>query len=207
MTTFLLIRHAEHALGGQTIAGRAPDVHLSEKGQRDAEALAQTLAPLPIRAVYCSPLERTRQSAAPLAALLDLPVQMCESLLELEYGEWTGQTFDVLQACERWQLWNSFRSATRIPGGESMLEVQARVVAQLNELRASHRDECVALFSHGDVIRAALAYFLGVPLDLFLRIEISLASVSVVTVSDDNFWVVCVNRTNDLGALPLFGGV
>jgi probable phosphoglycerate mutase len=202
MTTFLLIRHAVHLLGSETIAGRMPDVHLSPRGQEQAEHLARRLGPVPIRAIYSSPITRAQETAQPLAARFGLPVQICDDIQEINYGDWTGRTLEELRPREQWKQWNSFRSGTRIPNGESMLEIQARMVSQMQRLQEKHPNEVVAMVSHGDVIKAAVAYCLGVPLDMFQRIEISPASVSVVGIADYGPSVLCVNNTNELGELP-----
>jgi probable phosphomutase (TIGR03848 family) len=194
MTTFLLLRHGAHLLGGDLIAGRTPGVHLSPLGHEQAERMAARVARLPVAAIYCSPAERTRETAEHLGRRLNLPVQIREALNELDFGEWTGRSVAELRSEERFGRWNTFRSGTRMPGGETMLEIQTRVVAELLSLRERHGDGCVALVSHGDVIKAALAWALGVPLDLFMRIEIGLASVSMVAVADYGPWVLCVNH-------------
>jgi probable phosphoglycerate mutase len=195
LATFLLIRHAAHALGGDRIAGRTPGVPLSPDGRRQAAELSERLAALPVQALYCSPIQRARETAAPLAARWRLPVQVREEISELDFGEWSGQPLDELRPQERWQRFNRFRSGTRAPGGELMLETQARIVTFMQALRDEHPDQFVALVSHGDVIKSAVAYYLGVPLDLFQRLEIGLASVSVVHIGDYGPWVLCVNET------------
>ncbi|HYG74521.1 MAG TPA: histidine phosphatase family protein [Planctomycetota bacterium] len=197
MMTFLLIRHGAHLLGGDKIAGRS-DVQLSPLGREQAAATARRLKDVPIRAIYSSPVMRTRESAAPLSELLGLPVQLSDALSEIDYGEWSGRTLDTLRPLARWGHWNSFRSGTRVPNGELMLQVQSRIVQEMLRLRELHVNETVALFSHGDVIRAALAYFLGIPLDMFQRFEISLSSISVVALGDGGPWVLGVNCTEKL---------
>jgi probable phosphoglycerate mutase len=197
MTAFLLIRHGAHLLGGGTIAGRMPGVHLSPLGRDQADRMAGRVARMPVRSIYCSPIDRARETAQPLADRLNLPVQVSEALSEIDFGEWAGRTLDELRPLPLWRRWNEFRSGTRAPGGESMLEVQSRVVAEVLRLSDRNGDDCVALVSHGDVIKAALAYFMGVPLDLFCRIEISLASVSAVHVGEYGPWVLGVNNTGD----------
>ncbi|HEY2584381.1 MAG TPA: histidine phosphatase family protein [Tepidisphaeraceae bacterium] len=197
-TTFLLIRHAAHLLAGDTIAGRSAGVYLSPLGHEQARAMANRVATLPVRAIYCSPIDRARETAAPLSERLQLPVQTSDALSELDFGEWTRKTLDELRTQPLWQHWNAFRSGTRIPGGESMLDLQSRIVGEMLRLRNHHPDQCVALVTHGDVIKAAVAYWLGVALDLFRRIEIGLASVSVVAVGDRGPWVLCVNNTGEI---------
>lgn len=195
MTTFLLIRHAAHALGGGILAGRSPGVHLSEFGRRQADDLAERLWHLPIAAIYSSPMDRTQETAAPLAGRLGLKVGNSDPLIELDFGEWTRRPVDELRSQQAWRAWNEFRSGTRIPGGELMSEVQLRIIREMHRLREAHPNQCVALFSHGDVIRAGLAHTMGVALDLFQRIEISLASVSAVAIGNYGPWILTLNNT------------
>jgi probable phosphoglycerate mutase len=202
LTTFLLLRHAAHDLVENTLAGRMPGVHLSAQGRRQAEALARRLAELPLAAIYSSPLERAVQTAQPLAARLGLPVQICEGFAEIDFGEWTGRRFADLAQEPRWQHWNAFRSGAGLPNGGLMLWVQARAVAALHELCQQHPDLVVAVVSHGDVLKAAIAYYLGVPLDLFQRIEISPASLSILAVQPWGARLVRLNDTGDLPPLP-----
>lgn len=199
MTTFLLIRHAAHVLGGGTIAGRSEKAVLSELGMDQANRLAGRMAgaKVPLAAIYASPVVRTQQTARVLADRLGLTIGTADALAEIDYGQWTGRTLDELRPLEQWKHWNAFRSGARVPGGERMLEIQSRVVHLMLDLRARHDGQAVALVSHGDVIKAALAYFLGTPLDLFLRMEISLTSVSVVAIGDRGPWVLSVNNTGD----------
>jgi probable phosphomutase (TIGR03848 family) len=202
MTTFLLIRHGAHLLGGDLIAGRTPGVHLSPLGHEQAERMAERVARLPVEAIYSSPADRTRETAAHVARWLDLPVEVRESLHELDFGDWTGRSVEELRSVERFAQWNGFRSGTRMPGGETMIEIQTRIVTEMLNLREKHGESCIALVSHGDVIKAAVAWALGVPLDLFMRIEIGLASVSVVVVADYGPWVLCVNNCGEEVPLP-----
>jgi probable phosphoglycerate mutase len=193
MTTFALIRHADHALVGHTIVGRVPDVRLSPEGVREAAALAERLGAGSIAALYSSPLERARATAAPLAARLGLEVQIAAELNEIDFGAWTNRTLADLHDLEEWRRFNIFRSGSRIPGGETMIEVQDRVLRLVERLCPAHPDETVALISHGDVIKATLAHYLGAPLDLFQRIKISPASISVVQIERYGPEVLLIN--------------
>ena len=197
MTTFLLIRHGAHVVGGGTIAGRSGEAVLSDAGIAQAARMAERVANVPLAAIYASPVVRTQQTARALADRVGLPVQTADELAEIDYGNWTGRTLEELRTIDRWRHWNTFRSGARVPGGERMLEVQSRAVHLMLDLRARHDGQAVALVSHGDVIKAALAHFLGTPLDLFQRIEISLTSVSVVAIGDHGPWVLGVNNTGD----------
>lgn len=192
-TTFHLVRHGDYALLGRVLAGRTAGHSLSEAGAAQAEAVAAALAGLPILAVISSPLERTRETAAPIAARLGLPVDFDDDLLEIDFGEWTGRTFDSLRAWEGWPTFNRFRSTARIPGGESMLAVQARSVAAIVRLREMYPNGHVVIVSHGDVIKSIIAHFLTIPLDLFRRFDVGPASRSVVAVSNEDARVLAMN--------------
>jgi probable phosphoglycerate mutase len=197
MTVFFLIRHALHSLDGETIAGRMPNVHLSPDGQKQASQLAQRLSKTPLKAIYCSPLERTQETAQAIGSHLRLSPQVCPELHELDFGDWMGRKLKDLREIEKWRYFNAFRSGTRAPGGELMLETQSRIVCFMERLRERHPQDYVALISHGDVLKSSIAYSLGVPLDLFGRIEISPASVSIVAIADYGPSVLCVNHTGD----------
>ncbi len=198
MTTLLLIRHAAHGLLGRTMAGRMPGVHLSEEGKAQAERLAERLSHLPIDAIYSSPLERARETAEPLARRSGLQAQVSEEITELDLGDWTGSDFGQVKGDQRWRYFNSYRSGTRIPGGETMLETQARAVAKMERLQLAHPGGTVAVVTHGDVIRALMGYYMGSPLDLFLRFEISPASLSIVKLHEYGPQVLLMNYTGDL---------
>jgi probable phosphoglycerate mutase len=166
-------------------------VHLNVLGKQQSEQIAERLATLPIDAIYCSPLERARETAGPLAAKLGLAVQNAEEFNEIDVGVWTNRTVAELENVPEWQQWNSFRSGAVAPGGESMVAVQARAVAKVRELRTQH--SFVTIFTHADIIRAVLAHFLGVHLDLFLRIEIDPASASWIELYEAAVRVRLVN--------------
>jgi probable phosphoglycerate mutase len=148
-------------------------------------------------AIYSSPLDRAMETAAPVGLALKLPVQVCDAFGELRFGEWAGRDISELEGLAQWQRFNSFRSSTPIPGGELMLEVQARTVREVNRLCVHHPGQSVLIFSHGDVIRALIAHYIGVPLDLFHRFEIAPASVSIVTVGEDNARLLLLNDTDE----------
>lgn len=181
MTRFLLVRHAAHDWLGRGIAGRLPGVGLNAQGLGEAAGLAPRLRDRGVRAIYSSPQQRAQETAAPTAAALALHVQVDDALAEIDFGEWTGRTFDELEAdAQRWRTWCERRSVAAAPGGEAFAAVQGRIMGRLRALCELHPQEAVALFSHGDVIKAALAGCLGVPLDNVERFEIAPASVSVV---------------------------
>ena len=198
MTRFLLIRHATTNAVGKHLSGRMAGVSLNEEGAAQAQQLAQRLKHLPIQAVYTSPLERAVQTAAPLAEALSLKSIIQEAFLELHFGEWTNQSFEELGGQQPFQLFNTFRSGTRIPGGETMLEAQVRIVNGLQNSDQQHPRQTIAVVSHADLIKAALAHYAGVHLDLFQRIEISPASVSIVEMYEETVRLVLVNDTGGI---------
>ena len=194
MTVFHLLRHGEHNLQGRICAGRMPGVVLSDKGREEAERAALRLAGAEIAAIYASPMERTRQTAEIVGHRLSLPVTVLDDLAELDFGEWTGKTFDEVRQDPRWPAWASHRSLSCIPGGETMRAVQRRVVEAIMEMRAQHPDEAVVAVSHGDVIRAALVFALGMPLDFYARIEVATASLSTVRIDANGIRVIAINE-------------
>ena len=185
MSTLLLIRHGLCDPVGKSIAGRSPGVHLDKNGHRQARSLAKALDRLPIAAVYSSPLDRARETAGRLAERFGLEVRNSSGLEELDYGDWTGRTLDSLAADPIWQQFNRQRAATRIPRGETMGEVVDRATSAVDEMRAEHPDALVAAVTHGDVIRALLASWAGMPLDHMLLLEIAPASLSAVHFSPE----------------------
>jgi probable phosphomutase (TIGR03848 family) len=197
VTTFLLIRHALCDPVGKAIAGRAPGVHLNPAGRQQAAELAAWLAPLPIRSIYSSPLERAVETATPLAARIGLPVVRVEGLSEVDFGDWTGRSLEDLAAVPGWHDFNARRSTARIPNGETMAEVVSRAGRALADIRLEDAspDRLVAVVSHGDVLRGLLTDFLAMPADELARLEIAPASVTVVSLQGQAPRVLLLNAT------------
>jgi broad specificity phosphatase PhoE len=195
MSRFLLIRHGANDTIGKKFAGRMPGVSLNDEGRTQANDLANRLSALPIKAIYSSPLERAIATVKPLAEKLNLDIETLDEFTELDMGEWTGREFDEIRACSHFRTFNEFRSCTRVPDGELMLEVQSRMVAGLLRLRAKHERETVAIVSHADAIKAVICYFAGTPLDLYHRFEISPVSVSVLELGTHEAKLVLLNST------------
>jgi probable phosphoglycerate mutase len=201
MTHILLIRHAVNdVMKAKKLAGWMPDVHLNDEGRQQAEDVAERLKHLPIKAIYASPLDRTRETAMPLAEALNMQVQFREGIGEVQYGEWTGQSLEDLAKHDLWKVVQMYPSGMRFPGGETLRSMQARIVNELDEINTAYPRDIVAVFSHADVIKAALAHYLGVHLDLFQRIVIDPTSVSIVTLTPFGPRVL---RVNDNGPIKL----
>jgi probable phosphoglycerate mutase len=199
LTTILLIRHGETDAVGKWLAGWSRGVGLNEAGRRQAERLAERLSAGPVDAIYSSPLERAWETAGFLARRLGIPVRECEELREVDFGEWTGRKLEDLEQDPLWLRFTEWRAVTRAPGGETMLESQARVVRGIERMGREHPGRTVAAFSHSDIIKAALAHFAAIPIDLCRRIEISPASVTVLAL-DGEFPRLL--RVNDTGEWP-----
>ena len=195
MTRLLLIRHAATDSLHHQIAGRNDAVHLNRLGVRQGERLAYELAGEQIARIYTSPQPRAYETAQLLTRLCRKPVEIATELDEMDYGDWTGLSFAELSAIDTWQAFNRLRASVRIPNGELMLEVQARLVHLVARVKADFPNESAVLVSHADVIRAALSHCLGMSLDLSLRLEVAPASVSVIELDDHGPRVVCVNST------------
>lgn len=199
MTHLLLIRHATNDSQKEGIlAGWTPRVRLNREGQAQAEALAQRLAPIEIEAIYASPLERTMETAKIVATPHELPVVAREGLGEVRYGRWTGEPLEKLRRRRLWRIVQFAPSAMRFPGGESFQEMQVRIVAELEELRARHPKQTIAIVSHADVIKAAVAHYVGIHLDLFQRLLVSPASLTVLALDRPVSRLVCLNDTGHL---------
>jgi probable phosphomutase (TIGR03848 family) len=199
-TTVLLVRHGTTPTTGRVLPGRAPGLHLSDAGRAQAERLAARLAATERRpvAVYASPLERARETAAPIARALGLRVRSEQGLLELDIGTWTGRSLRRAVRAREWAAVQRFPSGFRFPGGESFAQLTARTTGAVLGLVERHRGEIVVAVSHADPIRAVLAAAAGVPLDLFQRITIGTCSVSAVSYHDEGPRVLCMNASADV---------
>ena len=201
MTVLLLIRHGEnnYTKTGR-LAGWTPGVSLNEAGQQQAAALAERLKGAPIKAIYSSPLERARETAAPLAAAQRLGVQIVAGVGEVRYGQWQGRSLKAVARTKLWRTVQSLPSAMQFPEGETFRAVQTRAVEAVEQLVRAHPKDMIAVVSHGDVIKLLVAHYLGLPLDLFQRIMINTASVTVLRLGQGQPHLV---KLNDTGRLEL----
>jgi broad specificity phosphatase PhoE len=182
--TFFLVRHAAHDNVGGFLAGRTPGIRLGADGQAQAARLAQRLKRESFEAIYASPLERAEETAAAISTASHVPVERAEALNEVDFGSWSNKSFDELDRDPAWRRWNEWRSLARTPAGETMLDVQRRVIDLLLRLRDRKPDAVAVLVSHADVIRAAIGHVLGLSIDSLQRFEISPGSVSTLLLGD-----------------------
>jgi len=193
--TVLLLRHAAHDNVGGFLAGRMPGVWLGEAGRMQADRLARRVRLEPVDAIFASPRERTQQTAQAVAAACGLTVETAPELDEIDFGRWSGRDFETLNQDPLWQRWNAVRSLVRTPGGETMLDVQRRVVGLIERLAPQFDGRTVALVSHADVIKAAVMHHLGLPVDHWSRFDIVPASISRLVVGDWGARLLGLNET------------
>ena len=193
VTTFHLVRHGSYALIGKGLGGRDPH-GLSDEGRLQAERVADRLSENPIKAIFSSPIERAKQTAAPLVTRLGLGLETDPAFAEIDFGSWTGASFEDLENSPDWHAWNVFRCAAQVPDGETMLSVQARAMGGILRLALAWPDSEIAVFSHGDIVKVVLAAVLGIPLDLMRRLEVSPGSVSVLSFGREDAHVLSVNQ-------------
>src|SRR5829696_5145027 len=195
MRLLLLLRHAVTEHTGARLSGWTAGLHLSEAGREQAVGLAERLEPVPVDAVYASPLERCQETAAVLAEAKELKVTALEDVGEVRYGDWTGRTLKELARERLWKVVQTTPSAVRFPGGESIYEMQARAVLGVERLREAHPRQTVAVCSHADVIKAVVCHYLGMHLDLVQRVVVSPASLTAIAFGPAPYLV----RLNDIG--------
>jgi probable phosphoglycerate mutase len=190
----LFVRHGQTGTTGQLLPGRSPGLHLADAGKAQAQAVADAIAKLSkVDAVYSSPLERARETAAPIAAARGLKVQIERGLLELDVGDWTGEELKKLRRTPEWKVVQRYPSGFRFPSGESFVELQARIVATIDRIVAAHPGGTVVAVSHADTIKAAVVHALGAHLDHFQRVTISPCSVTAVAYGEFGPMVLNVN--------------
>lgn len=193
MTKILLIRHGSTDALGKHLSGRKPGVHLNERGKKEAQELSQYLRRSSLSYIYSSPLERAMETAQFIADIHQLKIIVSEEFSELNYGAWTNAQFTDLSKEENFQRFNDFRSITRIPSGELMPEAQLRIIKGIEKLCLKHPDDTVAVISHADLIKSAIAYYAGIHLDMFHRLEISPASVSMIEIKERVIRILFIN--------------
>ncbi len=203
MPLVLLIRHGENEYTRTgKLAGWTKGVSLNEAGRKQAEGLVERFKGVPIKFIYSSPLERAQETAAPLAAALGLKVEIRPGLGEVQYGQWTGKSLKVLGRTKLWKVVQNLPSAMQFPDGETMRGAQLRFVDAVDAIARAHPSPkaVVAVFAHSDPIKLAVAHYLGMPLDLFQRLMISTASVTVLRLGHGQPSLVKLNETGPMTA-------
>ena len=194
MTRFFLIRHAHCDGIGEVLWGRRRNVHLNEHGRSAARAVAERLVQNRLDAIYSSPLERAIETAIEIAhCSRKYPINISEQLNELDFGNWTGETIESLENDPVWRNFNTIRSRTPIPGGESIFEAQARIVAELKRLSLKHGTGQVAIVSHAEMIKVALAYFGNLDVDRMDQLDLPPCSVSVLELKGTHIGAMSVH--------------
>ena len=195
MTTLLLIRHAvnDYVKTGK-LAGRMAGIHLNEEGEAQAAALGERLATAPLEHIYASPMDRTMETANAIAKHhTQLQVEPCQAIGEVHYGDWEGKAIGELQRRKMWDVVQEYPSRAVFPNGESMRGVQVRIVNAIEALLPKHPNQMIALVFHADLIKMALAHYLGMHLDVFQRLVISPASISTLHLGHSRPFVISVN--------------
>jgi probable phosphoglycerate mutase len=195
MPVILLIRHGENDyVKTHRLAGRLPGVHLNQNGQKQAQALAETLGTAPIKAVYSSPLERALETAAPLTQALGQEVQPRDGLIEVDIGEWQDQRIKALNRTKLWKTVQGAPSRFRFPGGETFADAQHRICQELDAIARMHDPkDLLVCVSHSDPIKLAVAFFLGMPLDTFQRLSIAPASITAIHLGETGCQLLRLN--------------
>ena len=201
MTLLLLVRHGHTPTAGKILTGWSRGVHLTGRGREQAHALTERLDGAPVQAIYSSPLERCRETAAPLARARGLEVHTRRDLLEVDYGDWTGRSIRQLARTKLWRSVQQSPSSVRFPGGETLRGVQARSVDAVRQIAEQHPAGTVVIVTHADVVRLVLADLAGMHLDLYQRLAVEPASVSAVTLHEGHARILKVNDTGDLRSL------
>ncbi|MFM8846452.1 MAG: MSMEG_4193 family putative phosphomutase [Actinomycetota bacterium] len=195
-TLVLFVRHGQTPTTGKLLPGRAAGLHLAERGVAQAEEVAARMASLArIDAIYSSPLERARETAAPIARTTGHKVTIDKGLLECDFGDWTGAELKKLMKLPEWTTVQRSPSTFRFPSGESFTEMQTRMVSTIDRLCARHPGGTIVCVSHADPIKAAVAHAMGTHIDLFQRIVIGTCSVSAVAYTPSGPIVLTVNST------------
>lgn len=197
-TLVFMVRHGQTPTTGSVLPGRAKGLHLSDTGLAQAARVAQRLGALErVKAVYASPMERTRETAAPIAKACGVRVRNHAGLIECDFGSWTGRKLSELSKLGAWRTVQRYPSGFRFPKGESFMEMQTRMVGAVADLVARHPGEAVVAVSHADTIKAAVAHAMGTHLDLFQRIVVSPCSVTAILYTPEGPVVLTVNSTGD----------
>ena len=203
-TLIIFVRHGKTPTTGTKLPGRAPNLHLSDEGKSQAEMIAKEIENSSssflgkgVSAIYASPMERTQETARPIAKALNLRVRTLKGLNECDFGDWTGRRLRDLSKLKSWSTVQKKPSSFRFPNGESFSEMQNRMLRTVDKMRERHPGETIVCVSHADPIKAILASAVGTPLDLFQRIMVGPCSASVVLYTKERPLVLTLNSNGN----------
>jgi broad specificity phosphatase PhoE len=204
MTKLLLIRHGENDfLKHHKLPGQLPGIHLNKRGLEQADLLAETLKALPIKAIYSSPLERAVETAAPLARVKNLDIQQLSDLMDTDVGRWAGRSLSELRRSRQWKILQNNLSNFQFPEGETIQQVQDRVMKIVQKMVSTNKNETVVIVSHADPIRLAIAFYLGIPIENFQKITISPGSVTIIHSAQKITRLLAMNLISPFNPQPL----
>jgi probable phosphoglycerate mutase len=200
----LFVRHGATPTTGKVLPGQAPGLHLSDAGKAQVATTAESIARLgSVTAIYTSPMDRTKETAAAIGAATGIKAKVLAGLADPDTGEWTNKELKALYRLPEWRTVQHHPTGFRFPGGESFTEVAARVTASVERIVRDHAGQTVVAVSHADAIRIVLAGAMGSPLDLWDRLTVGPASVSAVAYRPDGAQVLCMNATADGLPVPV----
>ncbi len=198
----ILVRHGETYWNEERrVQGGGSDTELSKTGVKQAHKLATFLKNDNIVAIISSPLKRAVSTAEAIASHHQLPVEIDGGLKELGVGELEGLSLSNLSTTFSQFLMQWWREggAERLPGGESLIELQERSWATIEHLLAQHKDEIVVAVSHYFVILAIILKALDLPLEYFTKFKVDPGSVSILEFEDNGTRLVAFNDTSYQG--------
>jgi probable phosphomutase (TIGR03848 family) len=204
MPLLLLIRHGENDFTKKhKLAGYTPNVHLNERGQSQAQALADALKEVPIKTIYSSPLERAVETAEPIAATCGLQTQLEAGLMETNVGKWQGRSLAALRLQKAWKVVQNAPSRAQFPEGETFYECQTRIVTALDSISRKYKpQDIVACIFHADPIKLAVAHYIGLPLDHFQRLSCDTGSLTALYVGESGANLIKLNQRPPFDFLP-----
>ncbi len=196
MPIFLLIRHGDNDyLQTGRLPGRLPGIPLNESGRTVVREVADRLANISVKSIYSSPIERSVETAQIIAENLKIPIEVRDALIEIDCGDWQGKRISDLRRSKQWKTLQSQPSGFRFPGGESFSEAQHRICQEIELLSVQHKPKDILVcVSHGDPIRLAVAHYTGIPLDMFQRLYVAPASITVLSITEEETCLLSINH-------------
>ena len=202
MTKIYVVRHGQTAWNLEEVFRGRADIPLDGTGKKEVHLAGEALKNETIHAVYSSPLSRSMETAENIAKFQNIKVTPLEAIVDISYGDWEGKKVSKLAKQSLWKRVQFFPSRMQFPNGEALREVQFRAVRAIEKISEQNIEGIIVVVSHADVIKLVVAHYLGVHVDLFQRIAVAPASVSVLSLPKNG--MVHVLRLNDDGPLRPF---